>query len=130
MRFIIIDDDPANNMLCKFLLKRILPNVEVITFTLPEKALAFILNEIENEIRIETFILLDLNMPILSGWDFLAELKKYQDFLSESFHISILSSSIDLRDRERAMAHVLVESYFEKPLKAEQVEEILIKKKS
>ena len=69
------------------------------------------------------FIFLDINMPVMNGWDFLnqylIEFKKRKD------KIVVLSSSIDFQDRQRAKEFDCVEGFIEKPLTPEKIKSIL-----
>lgn len=67
-RFLVIDDDPLNNKICKILISKTLNNIEVQTFETPEKALELFINEKEKNIHdFRTLVLLDLNMYPTSG---------------------------------------------------------------
>ncbi len=68
-------------------------------------------------------ILLDLNMPIMDGWQFLDEFLKVPD--SEKIPIYIVSSSVDSRDIERAKTYKMVGQYIIKPFSISKVEELL-----
>jgi len=46
-------------------------------------------------------IFLDLNMPIMNGWEFLEELKNLNDSLQLNYKIFVLSSSINPDDRKK-----------------------------
>jgi CheY-like chemotaxis protein len=64
-------------------------------------------------------VLLDLNMPIMSGWDFLESIGK------EAFHstirVVILTSSVDKRDRDRAAVFSHVIHFLEKPISESKI---------
>jgi CheY-like chemotaxis protein len=60
-------------------------------------------------------ILLDLNMPLKSGWDFLEEYGK-QETVSP---VIVLTSSIEGSDRKRAQKYPAVKNFISKPLTAE-----------
>src|SRR5436190_1124112 len=68
-RFIIVDNDPVNNLLCSLAIKDAALNADILAFTNPFKAFEYIsaYNESNNSMNI---LLLDINMPIWSGWDF------------------------------------------------------------
>ncbi|WP_420154824.1 response regulator [Siphonobacter sp.] len=59
-------------------------------------------------------ILLDLNMPIMSGWQFLEALQ--QQALRSTIRVVIITSSVDPADRQRAKDYPQVAGYLEKPL--------------
>jgi CheY-like chemotaxis protein len=61
-------------------------------------------------------ILLDLNMPKFSGWDFLRNFKNVYPTLKKKIDIFILSSSIDPMDQKRSRDYPFVKGFFIKPL--------------
>lgn len=62
-------------------------------------------------------ILLDINMPVLNGFEFLdAYARLDHPAETRSSIIVMLTSSGSTPDRERALAHALVENYIVKPL--------------
>lgn len=68
-------------------------------------------------------LLLDLNMPIMDGWQFLDEFIKIK--LPRTTTIYIVSSSIDPEDMERATQYEQVENYIIKPVTQKSLTEIL-----
>jgi response regulator RpfG family c-di-GMP phosphodiesterase len=122
-RFVIVDDDPLNNALCQVIIKTTIAEAEVKTFTLPEKVLEYIVVEY-SKIGHEAILLLDLNMPTMSAWEFLEEFEKFDEKIKDCLKIYILSSSVDPRDIERASANKNVFDYIVKPLTSEIVNTI------
>lgn len=61
-------------------------------------------------------IFLDLNMPFISGWDFLDALAPYEQTLKNKCRIYILTSSVDEQERLRASETSLVAGFLQKPL--------------
>lgn len=62
-------------------------------------------------------VLLDINMPILNGWEFMDHI--IQKGMSKNVSVIILTSSINSADREKAKMYDLVIDYIEKPLSVE-----------
>jgi len=67
---------------------------------------------------------LDLNMPVMSGWEFLDLLESKLG--SRSMEIHVLTSSINPRDRTNAENHQIVASFMEKPLDESLLDGLLI----
>ena len=70
-------------------------------------------------------ILLDLNMPIWDGWQFLDEAKDLD--LLKDIPLYIITSSTDRSDRDRASQHQLLDRYLVKPLTLDKVKPVLEK---
>ena len=124
-RIVVIDDDPVNNALCKMIIKIALGKVDVKTFTLPERGFEFIESEYAtNGNNNSSVILLDLNMPVMSGWEFLERFEMLDDIIKKQLKIYILSSSVDPRDKARAGANKNVVDYIVKPITKEIILDI------
>ncbi len=72
--------------------------------------------EKDGQSRIPEIILLDLNMPVMDGWEFLEIFKnRFPEFAGKT-KIFILSSSINPSDREKAKSESIVVDFLSKPL--------------
>jgi len=117
LKYIIVDDDSFNNTICTMILEDALGNVEIQEFTKPEKALLFI----RENVKSPTILFLDINMPTLSGWDFLEQYEKFSEGVKMHVSIYMLSSSLDRRDKDKAKANKYVKGFISKPLEFETV---------
>lgn len=119
LHFIIVDDDPISNMLCRKLIFNTNRNYSSTSFTKPEDGLNYILKLSKSESTENYVLLLDINMPSMNGWEFLQQVEKIKPTLRNHMHIYLLSSSVNPRDKEKALAIPLIEAYLEKPLSKE-----------
>jgi CheY-like chemotaxis protein len=117
-RFLLIDDDPSNNLLTKISIKKIIENAEVVAHTMPENGIQYIVDEYTQN-PVNTVLFLDINMPTLSGWDVLDKFAEMPHLIEPHFTIYVLSSSVDPSDKEKAASNQLVSGYLEKPLSRE-----------
>ena len=124
---IIDDDNMYINLVSKIIeLKQL--SEKVIVFNNGKEALDFFVESIkdsEDDI-VPQVIFLDLNMPIMDGWEFLNEFTKIKDKISEKIDLYVVSSSIDIRDIDRAKSIDVVSDYLTKPIKLGDFEKILI----
>ena len=118
---ILIDDDPINNLINKRLIRKLGISPEVIEFSEAEKALEYI----QDAVGIQSLVLLDINMPVMNGWDFLCCYAQLGSRTTES--IIMLSSSIDHHDRQRSRDFSFVQDFIEKPLTREKLAKALKK---
>lgn len=127
IRFIIVDNDPVNNLLCTLTIKDVAGEVEIQTFNFPVKAFEYITTEYLNTENL-TILLIDINMPIWSGWDFLDNFEMLDEKIKRQIKIYIISSSIDASDKHRAKENKNVVDYIEKPLSEKTVSSMLEQK--
>ena len=84
--------------------------------TNPQLAVDYIKDNYPLAEGVKTILLLDINMPVLNGWNVLDKLK---DMKLGNFVTYMLTSSIDLKDKEKAENNLLVSGFIEKPLDLE-----------
>jgi len=123
--YILIDDDETNNMLCDFVIRDVEPLANVYSFSDAEVGLEQLTSFLYLDYK--CVVLLDINMPVLSGWDVLEHLGHLPPSVQKELTVYMLSSSVSAEDKERALANPLVSEYFEKPLTAAKVEALMHK---
>ncbi|GEC72626.1 CheY chemotaxis protein or a CheY-like REC (receiver) domain [Flavobacterium flevense] len=112
-----VDDDPITLMLCKKVIVKASFSNNIITAKNGEEALEYfnsILNKEEN--KLPELIFLDLNMPVMDGWEFLDSFStdKYSEV--NSTNVIILSSTIDPEDLEKSKKYPMVIDFLSKPI--------------
>ncbi|WP_413997693.1 response regulator [Flavobacterium sp. W1B] len=118
---LFIDDDPITLMLCKKTIAKTSFSHEIITAKNGEEALHYYdsLKQDAYEGRakkLPQFIFLDLNMPVMGGWEFLDcfSSSDYSDY--NSTKVVVLSSTIDPEDLEKAKKYPMVIDFLPKPI--------------
>ncbi len=124
-KFIVVDDDPISNTICKLTLEMVLRNVDLESFTNPKEALSYISEKCTASTSRRTILLLDINMPIMSGWEFLERFDAFHENVKTGIDVYILSSSVDPRDKDRSYANKNVRNYLLKPLTVEAIKKVL-----
>jgi CheY-like chemotaxis protein len=123
--FIIIDDDPINNRICEKIIQKVIPDAEVITFTEPHAGFEYVKSTRQKPTIGKAILLLDINMPTMTGWEFMEQFEQLDTTLKERFLIYILSSSVNPADIEKAKSNKKIIDYIEKPLSASLVQSLL-----
>ena len=122
-RFMVVDDDSTNNLLCGYAIKRLFSEAKITLFTNPETALGAIEEDYgKSTDAMPTILLLDINMPTMTGWDFLDIFRDFDEKVRNQFVIYILSSSVDERDMKKAEANIFVSGFLSKPLSLEGIQ--------
>jgi CheY-like chemotaxis protein len=114
--FIVIDDDRVNNIICTKLLQYLIPESEIKAFTDPAAGIAHILSTYTNTGAHPAILLLDIDMPAISGWDVMEQLGKFADKLRGNLRVFMLTSSVHPADRKKAEIDSLVSALITKPL--------------
>jgi CheY-like chemotaxis protein len=122
MKTFLIDDDFVCNYLTEMLLTVEGFSTGISSFVSAEDALSLIERDFPE--NVPDVIFLDLNMPLMSGWQFLDALSLYEEQLEGKCRIYILTSSLDLSDIEHSKAYGLVSGFIHKPLDSQDVQVI------
>lgn len=112
----VIDDDVIYQFAVKLNIKQLELAKNVLTFSNGELAKIFFEENLKNDEALPEVILLDINMPVMDGWDFLDWFKSAKTQISKKITIFMVSSSIDWRDIEKAKSYDEVSDYLSKPL--------------
>ncbi len=113
----IIDDDDIFVFVLRKLLQKSKRFDEVINIGNGLEAIDLLVNEFETNKKLPDIIFLDLNMPVLDGWQFLDQVEKLP--FKELLRIYIISSSIDVKEIEKSKTYSTVKSFVSKPLTLE-----------
>lgn len=114
LRTIIVDDDPIVTFLQKKLVTKSELDADPYLFSNGYEALKFLTER--SDIDTEYLIMLDINMPSMSGWEFLQDLEHVPN--KYNCHVVMVTSSIDRKDKLKAANNDLVVDYIEKPVSA------------
>lgn len=120
----IIDDDPIFVYSLKKLISLRNYCDEVFSFPNGADALEALKNANNTGILMPDIILLDINMPIMDGWEFLVEYAKLKPEINTPITLFILTSSINDQDIKRAKAIEAVNNYITKPVTQAKLVEI------
>lgn len=121
----LIDDDHIYHSITEMLLERVTPRHQLMTFYNGSEAIQQLRNDLNDALKLPKIILLDINMPISDGWNFLDELKPIYDLLAIKPKISMMSSSSLERDIERAMSYNNVVGFITKPVTIDHLQNII-----
>ncbi len=121
-RFIIIDDDVFNNTICTVTITKTVNDAAIKTFLDPREGFNYIASEYsEPNEESNAILFLDINMPLMNGWQFLEKFADLDERVKERVKIYILSSSVDKRDIQKAKENKYVKHYLVKPLTKETI---------
>lgn len=128
-KLLCVDDDPITLMLCRKVVEKVEFAKEIITVQNGEEAIQYfdkLLEErkTDNSVVCPKLVLLDLNMPVMDGWEFLESYieKDYQNIFDTTRFI-VLSSSIDPYDINKSKTYPII-GFLSKPVTKEMLENL------
>lgn len=113
----LIDDDEIFVFVLRKLLQKCGRFEEVINISNGQDAIEKLQKQFAENKKLPDLIFLDLNMPVLDGWQFLDEAEKLP--FRHLLEIHIISSSIDVREIEKSKEYSTVKSFVSKPVSLE-----------
>ena len=123
---LLIDDDPICNFITeKFLRDKLGYRKEMLSFENPEDAHDYLL-KVKEEGKWELLpkvLFLDINMPQLTGFEFMEKMCN-MGLSDYNIVVYILTSSVDVRDEEKAKNFHCVEGFISKPLSIEKLQAV------
>lgn len=119
LKVLIIDDDDIVLLVERKMLQRCKISAQPLSFKGGQPALEYLGGAPINE---EILILLDINMPEMSGWEFLSRLEKLDK--KNKIFVIMVTSSVDRYDKEIAQKYSRVVGFIEKPITADNCEKI------
>jgi two-component system nitrate/nitrite response regulator NarL len=105
MNILLVDDEHISNFINKKLIEHIDASINTTAFNDPEEAFD------QLDYLKPDLVFLDINMPVMNGWDFLDRMITEQ----VDYKVIILTSSVNSIDHRRAMKYMNVIGYIEKP---------------
>jgi CheY-like chemotaxis protein len=122
---LLVDDDEINNFISIKLIKKAIDNTSISACLNGRFAIEELV-EIQklDPNKLPDFILLDINMPIMNGWEFLDEYKRLNIDPLGKTRIYIISSSVFSNDINKARSYPLVKNFISKPLSVEKIKEM------
>ncbi len=124
MKVLLIDDDPIFIMICKRYMDICNFADEIIACDNGQKGLDWVKNCLNSGEQLPDFIFLDINMPVMNGWDFLEEVSPLFPDFTTPVYLIILSSTVNQADFEKAKRFPIIKEFFTKPITLEMFIEL------
>ena len=122
---LLIEDDEATNFFHQIILKKIgfTGNVQVAKDG--KKAIDYLKQAAEGKHPIPNLIFLDINMPVMNGWEFLEKYRSLPLEMITKIVVIILTSSPNPADEKKAKLFTEVAAFMQKPLTADMLLEVM-----
>ena len=123
----IADDDPIFRLIFRMTIKKVNGDITLVEFENGQLASDSFLEAIESQKDIPCCLFMDVNMPVMNGWDCLDKINDlYIDQNPTAMpKVFIMSSSINKEDEERIAHFPFATGYLRKPIALETFQQIL-----
>lgn len=122
--FIVIDDSKLDCFIAEKIIRNLSNCNSIQSFMQAKDALEFI-TETKIEPDERTIVLLDIQMPIMNGFDFVERFEKLNPEITKNYVIYIISSSINENDLNKAKNFSSVKKFINKPLTSNNLTMVL-----
>ena len=119
----IVDDDPIFRYISEKKIEKVSSDLVINSYSNGKEALDFLHENYADEIFY--YIFLDINMPVMDGWEFLGKLEKAAFIKTGNVSIHIVSSSVDESDIKKSESYGLVQGFLHKPLSQDIIKSII-----
>lgn len=118
---LVIDDDDDYNFITELVFEDIKLDCNLIFKSCAQDALDYLQN---NQDVFPDLIFLDINMPIMNGWDFLDAYERLNYHRTKDAIIAMNSSSVYQEDKNKANTYAKVVMFIDKPITLENIFQI------
>jgi CheY-like chemotaxis protein len=123
INLLVIDDDDINIFIIKKIVAKTGFEVEMVSKNNGQLAIDYLASIKDDPERFPHLMLIDINMPVLNGWEFLDRYDKLGLALKADMYM--LSSSVYENDIEKAKTFKAIKGFISKPLSVERLTELL-----
>lgn len=121
INLLVIDDDDINIFIIKKIVEKTGYNVNMVSKANGLLAIDYLKATLDND-DFPHLTLIDINMPVLNGWEFLDAYEELN--ITQRVDMYMLSSSVYENDIEKAKTYTKVKGFISKPLSIERLVEL------
>jgi len=122
---LLVDDSDSDNFISKRVITKANVTEKITTTYGAREALDYLSTPLEGSYPCPAIIFLDINMPDMTGWDFLDEYIKLPDDQKAEVIVCMLTTSQSEKDREKAATYNIINNFSSKPLTIEKLMAII-----
>ncbi|MBC7616509.1 MAG: response regulator [Pedobacter sp.] len=123
LNLLVVDDDDINLFIIKKIVEKTGFDIDMVARSNGQQAIDYINEAIVQNNPLPKMILIDINMPVMNGWEFI---EAYEALAIEhKVDMYILSSSVYENDIEKTKSYKAVKGFISKPLSMERLTELV-----
>lgn len=123
INLLVIDDDDINIFIIKKIVEKTGFDIDMVAKGNGQQAIEYLQQVLVEELPFPQLILIDINMPIMNGWEFI---EAYQELgVKHEVDLYILSSSVYENDIEKTKSYTSVKGFISKPLSMQRLTELI-----
>lgn len=123
INLLVIDDDDINIFIIRKIVEKTGFDIDMVARGNGQQAIEYLQQLLTQELPLPHLILIDINMPIMNGWEFI---EAYQELgIKQDVDLYILSSSVYENDIEKTKSYASVKGFISKPLSMQRLSELI-----
>ena len=123
-RILLVDDDEPTNFLNKHIINKYELAEEIVVKHNGAEALEYLTSAVDGKYPTPDIILLDINMPVMDGWEFIDEYKNVDEAIRAKVIVFMLTTSLNPDDEAKAATIKEINAFLNKPLTQKEILEI------
>lgn len=125
LHFIVIDDSKLDCFIAEKMIRNTGKSESIKSFLQGREALNFIATAPPSDEYSHTIVLVDIQMPIMNGFEFVEAFEQLPYAITENYSIYVISSSINDTDMRKLQNYTSVKQFLNKPLTSNTLAVIL-----
>jgi CheY-like chemotaxis protein len=125
LHFIVIDDSKLDCFIAEKIIKNTGKCETIVSFQQAKDALEYIRTTKQYDDQSQVILLVDIQMPVMNGFDFVEEFEKLPHAVTNHYVIYIISSSINENDLNKVHNYSSVKQFLSKPLSSNNLAAML-----
>ena len=117
----VVDDDPIYQIIINKIIKKSHAFSNSSSFINGKEAINALKALMADNESLPDIILLDINMPVMDGWEFMEEMQNVKSLINKEIITYIVSSSIAIEDKDKSKTFKDIVGYISKPVTADDL---------
>ncbi|MCW3122790.1 MAG: response regulator [Flavipsychrobacter sp.] len=126
LHFIVIDDSKLDCFIAEKIIKNTGRSESITQFLQAQEAIKYIAAAPPPSPDCRTIILVDIQMPVMNGFEFVEAFEKLSESITSGYTIYVISSSINENDIHKLQSYSSVKQFLNKPINSNMLASLLV----